>query len=74
VAAEMKSMKLTAKYMWREYKMNYDIKDGEEKTELAMTKIFDYRKKCIRHVDRIQRDTMAKLIMKCKEQGTKEDS
>jgi hypothetical protein len=51
----------TAKYIWSDYKRNYDILK-EQKTELVMEKILKYKKNWIQRVNRMQRDRIPKLF------------
>jgi hypothetical protein len=60
-AAEVRFMRTTAKYIWSDYKRNGDTVKGL-KTERVMGKSLKYKKSCIQHVNRMQRDRIPKLL------------
>jgi hypothetical protein len=71
-AAEMRFTRTTAKYIWSDYKRNYDILK-ELKTEPVMGKILKYKNSWIQHVNRMQRDTIPKLLKNYKPREETED-
>ena len=60
-AAEMKYMRRTAGYTWTDYKTN-----GQIAKELKMTKILDklleYKRSCIKHVNRMPRNRLPRVM------------
>jgi hypothetical protein len=73
-AVNVKCMRQTRKYTWSNYKRNQDIL-VELKTESALTKILNYRKKWVYHADKMQRGRLCKLMTKYKQmkQETKDN-
>jgi hypothetical protein len=67
-------MRTTAKYIWSDYKRNYGILK-ELKTEPVMEKILKYKNNWIKHVNRMQRDRIPKLLKNTNdgEQETEDD-
>jgi hypothetical protein len=58
-AAETRFMRKTAKYIWSDYKRNYNI----------LKDILNYKKKWIQHVNRMQRYRIPKLLKNNKPRG-----
>jgi hypothetical protein len=71
-AAEMRFRRITAKYIWSDCKRNDDILK-ELKTEPVMGKILKYKNNWIQHVNRMQTDTIPKLLKNYKPRGRTED-
>jgi hypothetical protein len=57
-------MRTTAKYIWSDYrsKRNDDILKKQLKTEPVIGKILKYKNNWIKHVNRMQRDRITKLL------------
>jgi hypothetical protein len=67
-AAEVRSMRTTAKYIWSDYKRNDDTLK-ELKTKPVMGKILKYKNNWIQHVNRMQKDRIPKLLKNYKPWG-----
>jgi hypothetical protein len=69
-AAEVRSMTTTVKYIWSDYKRNDDTLK-ELKTKPVMGKILKYKNNWIQHVNRMQKDSIPKLLKKLQTAGKK---
>jgi hypothetical protein len=64
LAAEMKYMRITAGYIWTDYKTNTQVAK-----ELKITPIFDklleYKRNWIQHVNRMPRNRLPRVMKHC---------
>ena len=60
-AAEMKYMRRTAGYTWRDYKTNSHIAKELEITP-ALDKLLEYKRNWIQHVNRMPRDRLPRIM------------
>ena len=63
ISAEMKFMRRTAKYTWKDYKTNENIL-SELKINPAVKKIQNCGNNLVQHVRWMDRDRLAHLVMK----------
>jgi len=59
----MKFMRKTVKYIWQDYKNNEDIL-SEFKINSNVKNFQNYTNKCVKHMDRTDRDKLLHLIVK----------
>jgi hypothetical protein len=63
-AAEMKYMRITAGYIWTDYKTNTQIAK-ELKTTPILDKLLEYKRNWIQHVNRMPRNRLPRIMKHC---------
>jgi hypothetical protein len=67
-AAEMKYMRRTAGYTWTDYKTNKQIAK-ELKITPVLYKLLEYKRNCIKHVNRRPRNRLPRVMKHCSPTG-----
>jgi len=60
-AAEMKYMRKTARYTWRDYKTNTQVANELKITQI-LNKLLEYKRSWIQHVNRIPRNGLPRVM------------